>query len=136
MPYVITTAAHNSKTHATHFASTAGAFMNQVAHLGSEPNSTLLRGYLLAAINGLNKLENLLGRGRGEAVELLIPDEEIAEQFRKAEAGVLSKILHCDNQEFWEKIIARKSDYNLKIVSHPDEGTELAALWRHQHPPL
>jgi hypothetical protein len=134
MAYVVTAASFNPKTRTSHFSSTAGSFQGQVAHLASENKSSLLRGYLLAALNGLMKIQNLYGMGKGEIVELLIPDEQIAEQFRNPGAQVFSKLLHSDNEDLWAQIASRKKDFDIRVMSHPDEGEELAKIWLWQHP--
>jgi hypothetical protein len=132
--YIATTAHLNPKTFIVHFSSTAGIIHDQVAHLGSEEKSTLLRGYLLAAVDGFKKLENLYGREKGDLVELMIPDEKIAQQFRDLGPMSLSKTLHFDNADLWAKIRERKSDYLVRVISHVDESEALSRVWFLQRP--
>lgn len=133
MAFVITTSHQNPRTNAVHFSSTAGIFQGQVAHLGSEKESTLVRGFLLAAIIGLNKIKNLIGAG-GE-VDLLVPDEVVAEKFRSAGTKMLGKFLRFDDEELWGQFVALKNEFKLAIFSYPDEATGLSNLWRWQRDP-
>lgn len=132
--YLITSAHLNPKTFTVHFSSTAGIFQGQVAHLGSEPKSTVVRGYLLAILNGFRAIENVVGKGRAELVEILVPDEKIAQQIRDLGPASISKTLASDNSDLWQAVLARKSDYTVQVISHPDESDAISKLWQWQLP--
>ncbi|WP_263377699.1 hypothetical protein [Granulicella paludicola] len=132
MAYIITTAKLNPLTYRCFFTSTAGLFLGQTSHHGEEEHSTLLRGYLKAALDGFSKIENTLGKGT--RVELLVPDEQSAARMRDAELKMFSRILKFDNADLWEEFVKRKQDFTVSILSSPDEGEELLNVWAFQRP--
>jgi len=134
MAFVITTARLNEATGRSFYSSNAGIFNNQITHHGDEEKSSLIRAFLLATLDGLAKIENLDGRGKGTVVELLIPDEQVAARMRDATPSTFSKILHFDDEELWKLFLQRKLDFDLRIFSHPDEGDEVLRLWKWQRP--
>jgi len=134
MNFIITAAALNPRSRTVHYSSTAGIFQGQTAHLASEANSSLLRGYLHATLDGLDKIENLIGKGTNIVIDVLIPDEVIAEKIRSASSSTFGRIKNFDNQDLWERLLARKKEFTLNVVSHPDEAADLDALWKWQKP--
>jgi len=134
MAFVITTASLNKTTGRAFYSSNAGIFNNQITHHGDEEKSSIIRGYLLAALDGLSKIENIDGRGKGTIVELLIPDEKAAAKMRDATSQSFSKAFHFDDSDLWHRFLQRKQDFILKIISSPDEGDEVLRLWKWQRP--
>ncbi len=134
MAFVITTARLNETTGRVFYTSNGGIFHGQTTHHGDEQQSSLIRGFLLATLDGLSKVENVDGKGKGTVVELLIPDEKVAARLRDATPSTFSKILHYDDEDLWKLFLQRKLDFNLRIISHPDEGDEVLRLWKWQRP--
>jgi hypothetical protein len=132
MYYLATSAQLDPKTRTVFYSSVSGLFMGQIAHLGIEKNSTLKRGVLSAVLNGLDRIESLFGMG-GE-VDVLVEDQGIAEQIRYISAATIPKRLHFDDEELWARIIARKEQFALNIVSCPGEGKHLSKIWEFQNP--
>ena len=134
MLYISTFATLNPETNTTFYNSAAGTCQGQIPHLGIEANSSLMRGYLHAVLDGLAKLENLRGTGHGEVVTLLIPDLDIAAKVRAASETLFGKLISYDNKDLWQQLLARKKQFNLHVVSFPDEATDLTTLWQWQKP--
>jgi len=134
MLYITTSASFNPETNTCFYSSTAGTCQGQIPHLGTEQNSSLVRGYLHSILDGLTKLENLRGKGNAEVVNLLIPDLEIAAKVRAASAGLFGKLINYDSKDLWQELIVRKKEFDLRIVSYPDEAADLTTLWQWQKP--
>ena len=135
MPYVITSATWNPKSQTAHSSVTAGEFMGQTAHLACETDSSLIRAYLHAALDGLTKIENLMGKQPDTLIDVLIPDEQVADRFRGAGDSMTERLLAFDDRELWTRLVARKKDFKINFVSHPDEAASLRSLWLWQRDP-
>ena len=112
------------------YSSISGMWANQTAVCGIEQKSTLTRGYLRACVDGLVRIESLFGDTCPKFLDILIPDDDIAQQFRSQKKP--SKILHGDNDELWNEYFRRSAGYSVRFVTKPSDSEHLTAILKWQ----
>lgn len=120
---------HLDNSQTAHYSAIAG-IVAMTPLCGSESNSSLLRGYLLATLLGIKRLRYFFGTEPGP-VDVLVGDAQIAEQLNDKKAVI--KILHADNDDLWQQLLEAKKQYEIRFVTSPSESTHLQRLWNVSH---
>jgi hypothetical protein len=132
--YLIATS-HVSPSKTVYYSSLAGKFAGQQTYTGSEVNSTLVRGYLHAILQGLKSITNGFGVKERHAIDVLVADAEIAEQL--AGKRSVSKVLHRDDDNLWKQLLAQKELLDLRFITSHEESKHVQTIWRWSStPPL
>lgn len=119
----------DATTRTSYFSSLGGFYKDQPLQTGIDQNSTLLRGHLLALVQGLTKIKNSHGIATKHQVDVLISDPEIAEQLRSKKS--VSRILHSDEDGAWTELLALKATFGtIRFISNPAESEHLMAIWK------
>jgi hypothetical protein len=125
--YIVTNVNFDSGTKGVSYGTLAGKNGGRPTYLGSETNSSKLRGALLAVNLGLRILKDLYGSNERFKLDILIEDAAIASQFLN-KTDVVSK-MHGDNDALWAEYLSRISTYDVRIVSHPGESEVIRCIW-------
>ena len=130
--FVSTTAVIDPSTASAYITYQAGRTGNPPVRCGIEVNCTLLRAFLIAATKGLTEIEN--GFGRNQTVDILIPDETIAQQVQTRKPG--RSVLHGDDDLQWAAYFEAAAKFRVNIITNPGQSDLLTVFWGWHSVPL
>jgi hypothetical protein len=117
-----------------YFGSTSGRTGTPPTFTGFELASSLLRGHLIAATQGLSWLRNTQPADN-RSVDLLIPDATTAATVRTRKPG--RSILHGDADEHWAAYHQAAEGFTVRVIESPAQSAILSAFWNwHANPQI
>jgi len=128
--YIITHSSIAPKVEAVYYSSVYGKFAGQNPRTGILPGGTVVQGYLLACIDGLQKIRDQFEQSDMTFIDLMIEDEVIAKQFRtklKANEPITGQ-----DEALWNKLRAFLATYDTRIVTHVAQSPHLYVIWNWQ----
>ena len=126
--FAIVNSIFDEKTQTSYYNHDAGYRPGRPAIAGIEPNSSRLRGYLLATIASLAQIRDQYGAEAHHQIDILLTDPVVSKQL--TEKTSVSKILHSDDGELWKQFLALKALFDVHFVASPAESEHLTAIWK------
>ena len=130
--FIVTTSSIDPSTQTAYYSSTSGRTGVAPTFTGTELNSSRLRGYLLAATQGLRFLSDTSDE---TTVDLIVPDAAIAAEIRTRKPG--RSILHGDSDTAWDAYLKAAEGFTVNVVESHGDSAIAAAYWAwHSRPGL
>jgi hypothetical protein len=126
--YIVAEASIEPKSNIVFYKSIAGQWPGQQPRCGLLPNGSLLQGYLQAVCDGLQKLYDQFGKDDPKFLDILIENEDIAEQFRNKKPP--TRLIPNGDDELWTRYFHLKREYDVKIVNQIAESPHLVTIWK------